>query len=249
MNNITGQFNSGFAPFKALLLYKHEKEEQLNQFQRQERETQIYVESYDIGHQGRPVNAHPLSVKEMGALAELLQTSQELQGGYLKSKGLLPQNVLFVNQQANGYAVWFTPPQEVTLFFVESLNIPSGTFKIPAMVWKADAERLTVVALKGKQRPALNTALCHAPYLNIYNSGQVCMGNVSIAINKTECLEDFIRLWEQYFFNSRFSHSISGNSTTKTDTTRLWRSLAGRGGNFPQDELIKTGYTLKQFIA
>lgn len=248
MKNITQQFNSRFEPYKALLLYRHQKEEQINQFGRNEAETQIYVESYDIGRNGKPINAHPLSVKEMTALHAILQTSQELQDGYLKSKGLLSNKVLYVNQQANGYAIWYTPPQEVTLFFIDGLHIPSGKFHIPAMLWKANADSLHVFALKGKAKPHENTKLCHAPYLNIYGSGQVCMGTVQINIGKTTCLEDFMATWERYFFNSNFSHSISGNNSTKTNTTDLWRSLAGSAKPFPQEELLTTRLTLKQII-
>jgi PRTRC genetic system protein B len=248
MKNITQQFNSGFAPFKALLIYRYDKAEEINQFQREEKSTEIYVESYDIGHNGKPINAHPLNEKEMSALSELLQTTQEVKGGYLKSKGILPANVLYVNQQANGYAVWYTPPQEVNLFFVEGLNIPSGKFHVPAMLWKANADHLSVYGLTGKTKPTENARLCHAPYLNIYVSGQVCMGTVQINIAKSTCLEEFTKTWEQYFFNSNFSHSISGNNSTKSNTTELWRSLAGKGEVFPQHELIKTSLTLKQII-
>jgi PRTRC genetic system protein B len=248
MKNITQQFNARFVPFKALLIYRFDKEEKADQFQNSEKETQVYVESYDIGYNGKPINAHPLSVKEMNSLSGLLQTTQELKGGYLKSKGLLPPNTLFVQQQSNGYAIWYTPVQEVNLFFIDGLNIPSGQYKIPAMLWKANAEKLTVFSLKGKTRPTENTVLCHAPYLNIYNNGLVCMGTVNIDIGKSACLEDFIELWQRYFFNSFFSHSISGNSTTKSNTTELWRKLAGTGKDFPQKELIKSGYTIKNLM-
>ncbi|MBK0379373.1 PRTRC system protein B [Mucilaginibacter segetis] len=248
MKNITQHFNSGFEPFKALLIYRNDKQEQMNQFQHTERETQIYVESYDIGKNGRPINAHPLSVKEMAALHELLKTSQELKDSYLKSRGLLPQNVLYVNQQSGGYAIWYTPPQEVNLFFTEGLKIPSGKFHIPAMLWKANAEQLAVYAVKGKTKPTITTKLCHAPYLNVYGNGQVCMGTVQINIGKTICLEDFISTWEQYFFNSNFTHSINGNNSTNTNTTALWRSLAGTEKIFPQDELIAANITLKNII-
>jgi PRTRC genetic system protein B len=248
MKNITEQFNSEFQPFKALLMYRQDKAEPTNQFQRNEMQTNIYVESYDIGKSGQPINAHPLSLKEMGTLSALLQTSQELKGGYLKSRSLLPTNILYVNQQPNGYAVWYTPPQEVSLFFIDKLDIPSGKYKIPAMVWKANAERLAVYTVKGKSKPTAQTPLYHAPYLNVYHSGQVCMGTVHIAISKSECLEDFMSLWQQYFFNSYFSHSISGNNSTKSNTTELWRSLAGTGKEFPQDELLKIGYNLKNII-
>lgn len=248
MKNITQQFNSGFEPFKALLIYRYDKEEQINQFQRDEKRTEIYVESYDIGRNGKPINAHPLSEKEMLVLNGLLQTTQEMKSGYLKSKGLLPPNVLYVNQQTGGYAVWYTPPQEVNLFFVDGLNIPSGKFHVPAMLWKANADHLAVYAIKGKGKPMESTKLCHAPYLNIYASGQVCMGTVQINIGKSTCLEEFMKTWEQYFFNSNFSHSINGNNSTKTNTTALWHSLAGTSEPFPQQELIKTSLTLKQII-
>ncbi|MDB5129994.1 MAG: system protein, partial [Mucilaginibacter sp.] len=137
---------------------------------------------------------------------------------------------------------------EVNLFFVEGLNIPSGKFHVPAMLWKANADHLMVFGLSGKTKPNMNTRLCHAPYLNIYGSGQVCMGTVQINIGKSTCLEEFTKTWEQYFFNSNFSHSISGNNSTKSNTTELWRSLAGKGDVFPQCELIKTSLTLKQII-
>lgn len=248
MNNITERFNSGFEPYKALLIYRHDKAEIIDQFRREEKSTEIYVESYDIDRNGNPINAHPLNQREMSALCELLQATQEAKGGYLKSKGLLPANVLYVDQQANGYAVWYTPPQEVNLFFVDGLRIPSGKFHVPAMIWKANADRLSVYALTGKAKPTESTRLCHAPFLNIYGSGEVCMGTVQIAIGASTCLEEFTRTWEQYFFNSNFSHSISGNNSTKSNTTELWRSLAGKGEPFPQGELLKTSLTLKNII-
>ena len=248
MRNITQQFNSGFEPFKALLIYRYDKAEEINQFQRDEKRTEIYVESYDIGRNGKPINAHPLNEKEMSSLSELLQATQETKTSYLKSKGLLPANILYVNQQANGYAIWYTPPQEVSLFFVDGLHIPSGKYHVPAMLWKANADRLTIYGLKGKAKPTEQTKVCHAPFLNVYGSGQVCMGTVQINIGESTCLEEFTKKWEQYFFNSNFSHSISGNNSTKSNTTELWRSLAGISKAFPQDELIKTGLTLKQII-
>jgi len=62
----------------------------------------IYVESYDIGKQGNPINAHPLSVKEMVALSELLQATQELKNNFLQCKGVLPTKLIYVNTQNNG---------------------------------------------------------------------------------------------------------------------------------------------------
>ena len=248
MRNITEQFNSRFQPCKVLLIYRREQERDWTNPYGAKKNTEIYVESYDIGKQGQPVNAHPLTLKEMTALSDVLQTTQELKGGYLKSRGILPNKVLYVNYGANGYAIWYTPPQETTLFFTESLNIPSGKARVPAMVWKATNEKLSVFAIKGKTKPSAETALYHAPYLNIYTGGNVCMGTVKIAIGRDTALEDFMNLWETYFFNSYFSHSINGNSSTQTDTATLWCGLLESGKEFPPDELKKNGLNLKHLI-
>ncbi|QQL50002.1 PRTRC system protein B [Mucilaginibacter ginkgonis] len=249
MKNITEQFNAEFIPVKALLIFKQETAENNINGYNYKPKTEVYVESYDIGKNGKPINAHPLSLKEIGSLADVLQSGDDFKHGYLKSRNLLPANVLYLDQQRNGFAVWYTPPQDANLLFIDALNVPSGKFKLPALVWKAHSEKLSVYALKGKNKPNEKSKLYHAPFLNTYANGLVCMGTVNIAISKSECLENFMRLWQEYFFNSYFSHSINGNSTTLTDTTILWRTLAKSGADFPLKELKSTGYTIKDIIS
>ncbi|WP_121811234.1 PRTRC system protein B [Mucilaginibacter kameinonensis] len=250
MTNITEDFDTAFTPVKALLIYLHQpKEDNNNLYLNYDTATQIYVESYDIGKQGQPINAHPLTLKEMSALSEILLSTQELKGGYLRPAGIIPSRLLYLNQQAGGFAVWYTPPQEVNLFFADTLHIPSGKTKIPAMVWRADAEKLAVFAIKGKAKPTADTPLYHAPYFNIYHNGNVCMGTVQVGIHAQTALEDLMTAWEQYFFNSYFSHSINGNSSTRSPLQALWARLRESGEAFPQEELVRTGYTLKQLIS
>ena len=85
MENITTIFNETYAPVKALVIH-----------QSQQNAEHVYVEAYDISSNGKPVNAHPLSVKETIALADSLNASSELKNDYLKSKGLLPDKVLYI---------------------------------------------------------------------------------------------------------------------------------------------------------
>jgi PRTRC genetic system protein B len=245
MKNVSQQFNQQYVPFKALLLYQCDSVDEDNYRQKQ---TDVYVESYDIGKQGNPINAHPLSMSEMVALSELFQSTQEVKSNYLKSRGMLPNKVLFINPSHNGYAVWHTPPQEVDLFFVDGLKIPSGKAKIPAMIWKATKDSLYVYALKGKSKPTEKTTLFHAPYFNIYQNGNVCMGTVSIAIDRFTSLENFMELWEAYFFNSYFSHTIGGHSGCSADLTQVWREQATTDRDFPNEVLVKHGLTLKNLM-
>jgi len=245
MKNVSQQFNQQYVPFKALLLYECESVDDENYGQKQ---TDVYVESYDIGKQGNPINAHPLSISEIVTLSQLFQSTQEIKGNYLKSRGMFPNNILYVNQSHNGFAVWHTPPREADLFFVDGLAILSGKAHIPAMIWKATKESLFVYALKGKGKPTEKTTLYHAPYFNMYQNGNVCMGTVSIAIDRFTCLQDFMRLWQEYFFNSYFSHTIGGHSGASVDLVDLWREQVKTKRAFPNEVLLKQGLTLKNLM-
>ncbi|WP_158557170.1 PRTRC system protein B [Mucilaginibacter conchicola] len=248
MKNVTEQFNIEYKPFKALLFYRYQNPENDHRNFMPDDSTDLYVESYDIGKQGQPINAHPLSISEMVGLSEVFSSAKEMDNGYLRCKELLPHNLLSLDQRTNGHALWYTPTQQRVVFFTENLGIPSGRASVPAMVWKATADTLSVFALKGKAKPNESTPLYHAPFLNIYSGGNVCMGNVAIQITKQTSLAEFMQLWEEYFFQSNFSHSINGSSSTKDDTVALWRTLIGRDEPFPQEQLVKTHQTLKSLL-
>jgi PRTRC genetic system protein B len=248
MTNVSQEFNQQYTPQKALLIYQMKEINHDGQYGTGEDNRQTYVESYDIGKYGNPINAHPLTMQEMVALSELFQSSQELKSNYLKSKGVLPNKVLFINGQTNGYAIWYTPPQEVVLYFVQGLNIPTGKAKIPAMIWKATKNSLNVYAVKGKAKPTDKTLLYHAPYFNIYSSGNVCMGTVNVNIDRFTNLDEFMEKWETYFFNSYFSHTIGGHQASVTPIVELWQGQVNTGRNFPQDTLVKQSLTLKHLM-
>jgi len=184
----------------------------------------------------------------MIALSELLQATQELKNNFLQCKGVLPINLIYVNTQNNGYAIWHTPPQEVSLFFTDSLGIPSGKTKIPAMLWKATKESVQVFANKGKAKPTGKSPLYYAPFFNLSQDGRVCMGTVNINIDRQTCLEDFMAQWESYFFNSYFTHTLGNYQHCKGNLIQLWQEQVNTGRDFPQDELIKNGRNLKDLI-
>jgi len=240
MKNLTNNFSSNYQPVKALLIYNKQTEEAEN--------NSVYVESYDIGKFGNPINAHPLTMKETLALSGIFQTAQELKTGFLRCKGLMPGKVLYVNPEKGGYAVWYTPPQEVPLFFSGSLGIKSGKGKVPAMIWRAGRESLSVYALKGNRKPSEKTTLYHAPFFNIYSDGKVCMGNVRVDIGQETRLEDFILQWEKYYWNSYFSHLMNDHNPVTENIVQLWKTQIGTDRIFPCQVLKPTRYTLKNLF-
>jgi hypothetical protein len=75
------------------------------------------------------------------------------------------------------------------------------------------------------------------------------MGTVSVRIKADCLLEEFMQQWEQYFFNSYFSHLIREKSPVKGNIIQLWQSLVNSGKQFSMKYLIKNGLTLKQLLS
>ena len=236
MRNITPDFGHLYHPVKTLVIFKRDTSE-----------ADYYVESYDMDAQGRPINGHPLSVREGHALAKALTVNERKAQGYLMPTGLLPKNVLHINSGTDGFALWHTPAQPRELLFLPSLDISCGIAGVPALLWKAHRGSLQVFALP-EGEPTLETQLCKAPFFNIYPDGKVCMGNVRMNIPRTCGLEDFIRLWEYHFFHSYFSHTIHGESAVKGNLIQLWQHLRESGELFPTEKLITTKYQLKDLL-
>jgi PRTRC genetic system protein B len=246
MRNITNNISDFYAPYKALLIHKSIK--QLDGHEEGDTATQVYVESYDISKHGNPINAHPLSQKESFALADMLQATREMQNNYLRSSSLLPNNLLYVNPDNNGYAIWFTPGQQKELYFIPTLGIKSGLAHIPSLVWVASREELQVFAIKGNKKPKANTQLYHPPFFNTYSDGRVCMGTVNIQIDHTTRLEDFMQKWEQYFYNSYFSHTLQGGSILNGNIVQLWKQQTETSEKFPESCLVKNGESIQNLI-
>ena len=237
MKNIANKFSKAYLPAKALLLYREQGSDE------------FYIESYDIGKSGTPINAHPLSIRESQSLADTLNTTEENRQSFLQPKGLLGEEVIYINSQRNGFAIWYTPEMKRHLTFKSELTIPDGIAPMPPLLWKATTSSLEIWALKESKRPAMSTILYYAPFFNIYTDGRVCMGSVDIDID-TDCdLEKFISTWENYFFGSAFSHLLCEVSPVKTSIVPLWQKLISSGEAFPKNLLKKHSKTIKDLLS
>jgi PRTRC genetic system protein B len=234
MKDITAIFDEVYNPIKLFAVLKAPDD--------------AYVEAYDLDENNWPINAHPLSMDELKMLNEILTTSADFSISYLKPLGLLPENVIYLNPENIGFAIWYSPPRKARLRFVEDLGIPEGIAQIPPLVWKADKENLYVFALKSSERPTLSSALYAAPFFNIGLDGLVCMGTVSINTDQVNGLEDFIRLWEKNFFDSYFSHLLLNSSPVNGNIVQLWNQLINSNKRFPLKVLKKTSLTIKSII-
>ncbi len=227
VNDITANFGALYYPKSALVFYEAKQED-----------TAMYVEHFDMDSNGNPINAHPLTVMEANILAKSLQTEDEMNRAFLKSKGILPTNILHINPSEKGTVLWHTKAQQRQLFFVDSLGIPNGKAQVPPMLWLASKRGLAVFALASDRRTTENTPLHYAPFFYIYEKGIVCMGTVSIDIKNSASVEEFTHAWEHYFFNSYFSHSLVAN-LARQNIVNLWKDLVNTDKPFPKEVLKK----------
>lgn len=238
VNDITASFGTLYHPKSALVFYETKR---MN--------TDVYVEHFDMDKDGNPINAHPLTEREAKVLAKALQTEKDRDKAFLKSSGILPINILYINPNRDkGSVIWYTKTQRRQLYFVNGLDIPNGLAYVPPMIWKASKNSLSVFALASDRRPTENTPLHYGAFLNIYENGTVCMGTVNIEIKNSASVEEFTQAWEDYFFNSYFSHLIGNYNPIRGNCVNLWKELILTGKPFPMEVLKKNNKTLKNLL-
>ena len=142
----------------------------------------------------------------------------------------------------------YTKTQRRQLYFVNGLEIPNGMAYVPPMIWYANKNTLSVFALASDRRPTEKTPLYLAPFFNIYEDGKVCMGSVNISIKNSASVEEFVSAWEDYFFNSYFSHLLGNKNPINGNCVTLWKDLIQTGKPFPKDVLRKNNKALKNLL-
>lgn len=235
--DVTSNCGTFYHPKLALVFYQTENHN-----------SETYVEFFDMDKNGNPINAHPLTVREAQRLSKTLNIQNKKDKDFLKPKGVISTNVLFTDSSVNGKIIWFTQEQERDLFFVKNLNIPNGKANVPPLLWIANKQNLKIFALETDQRPDESTPLFNAPFFNVYENGNVCMGTVDVRIKNSASLEEFTESWEHYFFNSYFSHLMNNHNPIKGNGVNLWKNQIETKEIFPKEILVKNNKTLKELL-
>lgn len=237
MENIIQDLGILYHPTSALVFY-----------QTNDRIKDVYVEHFDMDTNGNPINAHPLTIREAKFLSNALHIETKKNREFLKPQNILSENILHINPN-KGSVIWHTKCQNIKLFFSETLGISNGMAQVPSLLWSANKQNLVIFALASDRRPTEKTVLYHAPFFNVYNSGTVCMGTVDVNIKNSASIEEFTEAWENYFFNSYFSHLTNGHNPIKGNLVNLWNELINTRNPFPKKSLKKTNKTLKHLLS
>ncbi|RPD43072.1 hypothetical protein [Chitinophaga barathri] len=201
----------------------------------------FYVEQMQFNAAGRLCKPRPMPLDQLAELGARLVAQGRKSTAYLPAT-LIPLSVLHIGE---GSAIWYTPAAIRPLHFIDGLNIESRNYPVPALLWSASGNRLRIFALTGQEPPDLDTQLYHAPFLNVSDEGNVCMGNAGIDLEACANLQKTMDAWERHFFGSLFSHS---NRKAGPDPTTIWQSIAADATSFPPAKLQLTRFTLNQLL-
>lgn len=160
------------------------------------------------------------------------------------STGLIPEVLL---AKGVDHMVWWIKPQMRSVRFAcTEFGSRCDIVPNPGLVMVASQKGWYVFAVKCKGRPTPSTKLYQAPYFNVWKSGQICTGNVTLPSGADWVKTD---LWEEAFFGSAFSHPNvhSPDKLVKAGAYAFWRDmLDGKyGRKFPTPLLVDRKMTLE----
>jgi PRTRC genetic system protein B len=175
-----------------------------------------------------------------------------LQSGTEPADAFLPANVLVAT---TGRLVWWVKSGVRSMHFNIGGRYQCLTVPWPALLFKVNEGRLSVVGLRGTRRPVPGTRLFHAPLFNVGANGGVCTGS---AVTPSAWTVGSRSAWESVIYDTNFSHSnhsrtlaIGAPDKPVTDAAhlRFWRKLArDQATRFPAEALAPMNTTLQHWI-
>ena len=126
----------------------------------------------------------------------------------------------------------------------------TGRVPCPGLIFIVTNKAWKVFAYKGRQRPGAGTPMFVAPFFNVWNTGNICVGNARLPKGDRSHQSE---AWEEAFFRSYFTHpnihTPRGLTRYRAGAFALWRDLLdGRFARFPTRLLVSTGRTLGEIF-
>lgn len=173
----------------------------------------------------------------------LISMFEQLTKTYSLNTDILPENVVSISAE---HMVWWLPEGKRRVFFkCAELGQRWGNLPHPPLLFVVIKESWYVFALPKNERPNGDTALCHAPYFNVYDNHSICVGTANIP---RKAAVTAIPDWEAGFFDSEFTHP--NGRIRKASHPRgefaMWKELLDGGlyEAFPMQYLVPAEKTL-----
>lgn len=220
--------NIALKPTKALIIYEGKKT--YNQ--------DYYIESRDIkliGGKYQMESPIPLAENVLKDIAKSYMEKNSVEMDH----GFIPGHILYGNTAPGKLVViWYRPSAKRTLNFSTGLKIKGkAEVIIPATIYVLVNSKLYIYALASDDRPSEDTKIFNAPYFNIYEDGNVCLGSAQIGKHRADTYEGEAERFERAFYLAE-QNSGHNESMCKSDPTKLWTSLIKSKKPFPISELV-----------
>lgn len=189
---------------------------------------------------GIPVKTYPLPEEFLEELAKnyLKDTERRFNYSLFREDQNQLQVFGFDYRDENTKMYFYTPGTVKNLFFRKDLQIKSGKYPIPALIWKASINSVSVWAVAEKFKDLKkDTMLYKAPFMNTSSSG-VCLGSTQMPKSVSDNMEYICQKIVDGFFESQFTHFGGNMQVTKSNFYSLFESLKGKN-QFPDNELVQ----------
>lgn len=215
-----------FTPVKVLKVYSGDKDS-------------FYIEVhpvYKTKNEYRVGAGVPLTKKTLQKLLGAAMSSDDKSIWW--DNPIMPDCLLsFCAEKYKRHIMWWRPKKIINMTFTEKFSLKDGPIHMPAMLFFSHLDKIRIFAMKENKRPTLRTNLYAAPLLNSIAKNELCWGNVSNKVHEIMEIDKEIITWENYIWNSRFSHGGSAK-VTKTDIIPIYKRLIGTDKQFPLKELV-----------
>ncbi|WP_163173426.1 PRTRC system protein B [Bacteroides sp. 51] len=227
-SSIINKAESALDPEMAIIVYRNNQNT-----------SSYYLESRRI-RKGKMLEGVPLTEK---CLSNIVNAISESKADI--PHGRLPGNMLFADSRLGVEKyVWYRAPEKRRFYFTKGLNIPEGEILIPGIIYVVSSGVLSVYAFIGNKP---KRKLYKAPFFNIYEGGNVCLGSAKVAKPKNMSYQGVIDYWEKMFWQSEFANLLGGNPI-KGNLATITKQCIETGVKFPLSELTPIKKTLEDLL-
>jgi PRTRC genetic system protein B len=201
-----------------------------------------YLECAEIKKEGNQYVMQAAQPCTDEVMRKVALTYAKTSGVSMVHASLIGAHILMGQNTATHTAVmWWRPAQMRLLNFDKQLKIKEPAkgqkMPVPATLFLLLNTTLYCFALAGNQRPTAKTKLYNAPFFNLYEGGNVCLGSANVGKQKTGTFEGEAQRYETGFFLAE--QNMLHNNASKIPLNQLWSNLiAQKARTYPVKLLV-----------
>lgn len=186
-----------------------------------------------------------ISIEDLSETIMGMQSHEESTVNKAAPTAFIESNII---ASSSRILAWHNPRKKQRLFLKKStvqVTLPPMLYVYRPAIGNRSAS-LAVFALAANKRPDANTKLYHAPLMNIYSSGTVCLGSMKIP---QQMSPNIIGAVEKEFFDSKFTHPNHEALTRKPiNIETFYRQKEKSGKRIMTSELMPINKTVGQVL-